>query len=183
MRLEALDERLSVCKVSDYSEVDLDAPFCFTGRTDEERSLVCRTGDVPSNTTERDDGWRGFRVVGVLDFSLIGILSAISGCSRRTASASSRYPRTTPTTCSRKKTASSARCARSKPRDTRSSEVPGALARPCRGGRGWADPYALLPVAMRWKRLKPKYPMTTMATTSPRMLAQMGMLSICGVRT
>ena len=31
------------------------------------------------NTTARDDGWRGFRIQGVLDFSLIGILSKISG--------------------------------------------------------------------------------------------------------
>ena len=34
---------------------------------------------VPDNTTERDDGWKAFRIVGVLDFSLIGILSKISG--------------------------------------------------------------------------------------------------------
>ena len=34
---------------------------------------------MPSNTTERDDGWRCFRIQGVLDFSLIGILSKISG--------------------------------------------------------------------------------------------------------
>ena len=37
-----------------------------------------RLGDVPGNTTERDDGWRAFRIVGILDFSLIGILSKIS---------------------------------------------------------------------------------------------------------
>lgn len=30
-------------------------------------------------TVERDDGWRGFRIQGVLDFSLIGILSKLSG--------------------------------------------------------------------------------------------------------
>ena len=46
---------------------------------DEELSLVCRMEDVPENTVERDDGWRGFRIQGVLDFSLIGILSKLSG--------------------------------------------------------------------------------------------------------
>ncbi len=51
----------------------------FFGRTDEELSLVCKTEDAPSVTTERDDGWRGFRIKGILDFSLIGILSEISG--------------------------------------------------------------------------------------------------------
>ena len=35
--------------------------------------------DTPQNTIERDDRWRGFRIQGVLDFSLIGILSKLSG--------------------------------------------------------------------------------------------------------
>jgi hypothetical protein len=55
-----------------------DADFCFTAKTDEEISLVCKTEDVPEKTLVRDDGWKGFRIEGVLDFSLIGILSKIS---------------------------------------------------------------------------------------------------------
>ena len=39
---------------------------------------MCKTEDTPENTIVRDDGWRGFRIEGVLDFSLIGILSKIS---------------------------------------------------------------------------------------------------------
>lgn len=35
-------------------------------------------GDVPANVTQRDDGWKGFRIQGILDFSLIGILSKIA---------------------------------------------------------------------------------------------------------
>ena len=53
--------------------------FYFIGKTDEEISLVCRTEDTPADTTERDDGWKGFRICGILDFSLIGILSRITG--------------------------------------------------------------------------------------------------------
>ena len=34
---------------------------------------------MPSNVTERDDGWKAFRIQGILDFSWIGILSEISG--------------------------------------------------------------------------------------------------------
>ena len=45
----------------------------------EELSLVCKTEDTPKRTMARDDGWKGFRIQGVLDFSLIGILSKISG--------------------------------------------------------------------------------------------------------
>jgi hypothetical protein len=58
--------------------VDISRPFCFTGTTDEELSLVCPVDMVPENTTHRDDGWRAFRIVGILDFSLIGILAGIS---------------------------------------------------------------------------------------------------------
>ncbi len=34
---------------------------------------------MPPNATERSDGWKAFRIQGILDFSLIGILSGISG--------------------------------------------------------------------------------------------------------
>lgn len=78
LSLELLDIAFSVCKVQDYSEVNLDQPFVFTGRTDEEKTLVCPTDKVPENTIAREDGWRAFRIIGVLDFSLIGILAAIT---------------------------------------------------------------------------------------------------------
>lgn len=63
----------------DYSLVDLDAEYCFTGKTDEEKSLVCITDKVPKNVIRRDDGWKAIRIQGVLDFSLIGILAKIAG--------------------------------------------------------------------------------------------------------
>ena len=69
---------MSVCKVNDYRETDLNDEFVFIGKTDDEFSLVCRTEKVPQNITERDDGWKMMRIQGVLDFSLIGILSEIS---------------------------------------------------------------------------------------------------------
>lgn len=79
MELKKLDYDLTVCKVKDASHYDLSKDFYFIGKTDEEFSLVCPTEDTPEETTERDDGWKGFRIQGVLDFSLIGILSKISG--------------------------------------------------------------------------------------------------------
>lgn len=78
MEIKIIDREFSVCKVKDFSQVNLDDEFCFTGKTDEENSLVCVSESVPSNVTDRDDGWRAFRIQGVLDFSLIGILSKIS---------------------------------------------------------------------------------------------------------
>ena len=79
MKLEKLAYDLTVCKVPDISDIDLTTGFYFIGRTDEELSLVCKTEDTPAGTIARDDGWKGFRIQGVLDFSLIGILSKLSG--------------------------------------------------------------------------------------------------------
>lgn len=78
MKLKTMPFDLTVCKLADGSLIDINREFYFIGKTDEELSLVCRTEETPSNTTERDDGWRGFRIEGVLDFSLIGILSKLS---------------------------------------------------------------------------------------------------------
>ena len=78
MKLETLPQPFSVCKVADYGGVDLDAPFVFTGATDGEKSLVCPTALVPASTVARSDGWRAFRVAGTLDFSLVGVLAALS---------------------------------------------------------------------------------------------------------
>lgn len=78
MIIEKIDKEFSVCKVTDYSEVDLTDEYCFIGKTDEENSLVCLLESTPQNTIERDDGWKAFRVNGTLDFSLIGILSKIA---------------------------------------------------------------------------------------------------------
>ena len=79
MELKKIDHRLTVCKVTELSDINLDTDFYFIGKTDDELSLVCKTEDTPRNTVERDDGWKAFRIQGVLDFSLIGILSKLSG--------------------------------------------------------------------------------------------------------
>jgi hypothetical protein len=78
MILNVIDEEFSVCKVADYEGIDISSPYIFIGSTDEEKSLVCPVRLVPDNTVERDDGWKAFRINGTLDFSLIGILAAIS---------------------------------------------------------------------------------------------------------
>ena len=78
MEIKVLEQDFTVCQVPDYSQVNWAAEFCFTGHTDEEHSLVCATGNVPANVIRRDDGWKGFRIQGVLDFSLVGVLSKIA---------------------------------------------------------------------------------------------------------
>ena len=78
MTLKRLPFELTICKVSDPACLDLSKDFYFIGKTDEELSLVIPTEETPAETTERDDGWRAFRIQGVLDFSLVGILSGLS---------------------------------------------------------------------------------------------------------
>lgn len=77
--IKVIDGSFSVCKVTDFSEVDPSKKFNFISATDEENSLICLTENVPDNFTERIDGWRALKIQGVLDFSLIGILSKILG--------------------------------------------------------------------------------------------------------
>lgn len=78
MEIKKINENFSICKINDISKVDFNDEYCFIGKTDEEISLVCLTKKVPSETVERDDNWKAFRIQGILDFSLIGILSKIS---------------------------------------------------------------------------------------------------------
>ena len=78
MQIKKIEGDFTVCKVVDFSEVNFEAEYCFTAKTDEENSVVCRTEDIPKNTIAREDGWRAFRVEGILDFSLTGILANIS---------------------------------------------------------------------------------------------------------
>ena len=78
MELKVIHEDFTVCQIKDTKEVKFEDDFCFLLKTDEELSLVCKTLFVPSNTINREDGWKAFRIEGVLDFSLIGILSKIA---------------------------------------------------------------------------------------------------------
>ena len=78
MEIKKIHQDFSVCQVEDYSFVNLDSEYSFIGKTDEEKSLVCLTSEVPPNAIRRDDGWKALRIQGVLEFSLIGILSKIA---------------------------------------------------------------------------------------------------------
>ncbi|WRS26208.1 ACT domain-containing protein [Oscillospiraceae bacterium MB08-C2-2] len=78
MEIKKIAHAFSVCKLNDTAGLDFTHEFFFLSKTDEEISLVCPTEHVPANTTDRDDGWKAFRIEGTLDFSLIGILAKLS---------------------------------------------------------------------------------------------------------
>mgnify|MGYP002626738816 CR=1 FL=1 len=79
IELEKLPHELTVCKVAAEDCLNLRKTFYFIAKTKNELSLVCRTEDTPENTLAREDHWKGFVVRESLDFSLIGILSGITG--------------------------------------------------------------------------------------------------------
>lgn len=78
MEIKKINKNFSVCKVENIEKIDFNDEYCFIGKTDEEISVVCSTEKVPNETIEREDNWKAFRIQGILDFSLIGILSKIS---------------------------------------------------------------------------------------------------------
>lgn len=78
MKIEALPYLFSICKLKNHAPSLLNNDFTFYSSTDREISLLCKTQNVPKDTLEREDGWRGYRIAGNLDFSLVGILADIS---------------------------------------------------------------------------------------------------------
>ena len=83
MNLKVIDTEFSVCKVEDYSQVDLNEEFVFTGHTDEELSLVCPTTLVPD---------KGYLTSPLSEYSPESL-----ACSRITLSVSLPSRRSTPT--------------------------------------------------------------------------------------
>ncbi len=78
MELKVIDKDLTVCKTDKIDMSYLDSEYCFIAKTDEELSLVCITEEAPADCSAREDGWKAFRIQGILDFSLIGILAPIA---------------------------------------------------------------------------------------------------------
>ena len=52
MELKRVHQDFSVCQVKDYSFVNFESQYCFIGKTNEEKSLVCMTERVPDNVLE-----------------------------------------------------------------------------------------------------------------------------------
>ena len=78
MVLKVINQKFSICKIDNINKVNFLDEYCFLGKTKEEISLVCSTPYAPLKTIERSDEWKAFRIEGILDFSLIGILAKIT---------------------------------------------------------------------------------------------------------
>lgn len=76
MKLKILEGNFSVMKLKEIPQNM--PPFSFLSLTDEEISYVCPQEASPESFAESEPGWKGFRIEGTLDFSLIGIIAKIS---------------------------------------------------------------------------------------------------------
>ena len=78
MKIEILDERLTICKLRRFVDVPDTTGLLFLGKSEGELSLICGTACVPRETLSRSDGWRALRFAGELDHKATGILAKIT---------------------------------------------------------------------------------------------------------
>lgn len=80
LTMTLLKDNFGVCRMESDDVIPkwaMDSDFYSVTKTMDELSIVCRLDSIPSNIKcERD--WRTLKVEGPLDFSLVGILAAIS---------------------------------------------------------------------------------------------------------
>ena len=76
MKISILADSFSVLK---YEKLPQNlAGTHFTAVTDDEVSVLCKSDLAPENYINKEDGFRGLKIEGTLDFSLIGIISRIT---------------------------------------------------------------------------------------------------------
>lgn len=78
MEIQVINKTFAVCKISSIRNIKQDDEFYFLSKTDDEISLVCEESSIPADHTECKKGWKAFKIKGVLDFSMVGVLSKIS---------------------------------------------------------------------------------------------------------
>ena len=78
MKILLLRDNLSIFQVYSVEDLDLSIKPLHIGVTNDEISVIAPTNTVPSITINRNDGWKMFKVEGVLDFSSVGSVSSIS---------------------------------------------------------------------------------------------------------
>ncbi|HEX3029820.1 MAG TPA: ACT domain-containing protein [Clostridia bacterium] len=78
--LSEMKNKLGICRLNNASAIPewaVKGSFYSITRTQDELSVVCNQEDIPESV-DYEGEWRGLKVEGPLDFSLIGILASIS---------------------------------------------------------------------------------------------------------
>jgi len=77
-KLEKIECDFTVCKINTMEQIDFTREFVFLSKTESEISLVCESACVPPDAVSTDTGWKAFRISGILDFGLIGVIAKIT---------------------------------------------------------------------------------------------------------
>lgn len=78
MELQIMECDFNVCKIEHIEQVDFTREFVFLSKTSDEISLVCETGYTPPGVIASEPGWKALKIIGILDFGMIGIIARIS---------------------------------------------------------------------------------------------------------
>lgn len=76
MKISVLPDSYSVLKYEKMPQ-NLAGTF-FSAVTDDEVSVMCKSDSIPQNFIEKEDGFKGLKIEGTLDFSLIGVIARIT---------------------------------------------------------------------------------------------------------
>lgn len=78
--LEILPDTFAICRLASDATIPdwAQGEFVSITRTQEELSIVCRQEDAPGDL-QAERGWRCLRIVGKLDFSLVGVIASLTG--------------------------------------------------------------------------------------------------------
>lgn len=80
MKLEIITQELSICRMEAKEQIPswaIQGDFFSIAKTPDELSIVCEERFVPQGVTSNRP-WRAIKVIGPLDFSLVGILSSLT---------------------------------------------------------------------------------------------------------
>jgi hypothetical protein len=83
MHLSVLTGRFAICRLAPNAPLPVPtpptaAPLWSVTRTRDELSLVCSDTDVPTDCLAVERDWCALMVAGPLDFSLVGVLAALT---------------------------------------------------------------------------------------------------------
>ncbi len=81
MELRVLPDRLAVARLPHDAPWPVPARpsgFVSVTRTENELSVVCPEDEIPDGATTVERGWHALEVVGPLDFSMVGVMAALT---------------------------------------------------------------------------------------------------------
>ncbi|MCS7033291.1 MAG: ACT domain-containing protein [Phycisphaerae bacterium] len=81
LTLTILPQKMAICRFQRNHWPGpwwLGADFFSLTQTEDELSIICDEQVVPRDVNKVERGWRTFKVVGPLDFGLVGILAELS---------------------------------------------------------------------------------------------------------